>query len=639
MLENYLLPWCMLAVSFFNTIILIWLGVTVLLRAKNGSLGARLAGLGFLVGGAFFAAHTAMLDYNIETLLTGIEKWWGGAWVGLVTLPGGWYFLMLWYSGFWQKGLSPLRRRQTSLFVVALTLGVALLCFALTSNPFHLAAELASFEVGAIAQNVPLLFLFVGFPIYMVLCIGLALDALQRPDPSGEIMADFARRRARPWLIASTLVQLAIIALIVMTVGWLATTALRNESLGTFNQITAIVDGLELLVTLLISFAITPIGKAVVSYEIFSGELLPRGGVERQWRTTVVLAAVFSAIVSVCFAFELRPVYPLLVGTTLMSVFLALLHARSVTEREHHMAALRPFVASGQWYGALLGKPQEDTGTGDVARAFATLCRDVLRTRRASLLSIGSISSFTGKALHYVDEEYISLPHLKTPQDINVRADVICVPLEGDESEDAAQWAVPLWRAGDGGDENIGMLLLDSRRDNEIYTYEEMELARAASERFLDVLAGARLSRQLMELQRQRLAETQILDRRARRSLHDDILPRLHAAMLSLASVPATATTADALTQLSQAHRDISDLLREMPVSAAPDVARLGLLAALRRLVENEFPEAFNSVEWRVPPGADERLQMLSPLSGEVLFYAAREVLRNAERYARGGDA
>ncbi len=71
----------------------------------------------------------------------------------------------------------------------------------------------------------------------------------------------------------------------------------------------------------------------------------------------------------------------------------------------------------------------------------------------------------------------------------------------------------------------IGVLLLGEKRDGGLYTQEEVEIARAGGERLIDTQASAEMARRLMALQRQRLAESQVVDRRARRVLHDDVLP------------------------------------------------------------------------------------------------------------------
>jgi signal transduction histidine kinase len=140
----------------------------------------------------------------------------------------------------------------------------------------------------------------------------------------------------------------------------------------------------------------------------------------------------------------------------------------------------------------------------------------------------------------------------------------------------------------------------------------------------------------LMLLQRQRLAESQLLDRRTRRVLHDDILPQVHTALIALGGDGASAIP-NATTVLMDVHRQISDLLREMPARSTPAVARMGLIAALRHLLADELPETFDGVDWVVEAKAEQRLQQLPPLTMEVLFYAAREAIRNAARYGRGG--
>lgn len=92
---------------------------------------------------------------------------------------------------------------------------------------------------------------------------------------------------------------------------------------------------------------------------------------------------------------------------------------------------------------------------------------------------------------------------------------------------------------------------------------------------------------------------------------------------------------ADALSLLADAHRQISDLLREMPPVAAPELGRLGLVGALRRVVDQELGSAFDGVTWEVAPEAERKAQEMPSLPAEVVFYAAREAIRNAARYGR----
>jgi signal transduction histidine kinase len=95
----------------------------------------------------------------------------------------------------------------------------------------------------------------------------------------------------------------------------------------------------------------------------------------------------------------------------------------------------------------------------------------------------------------------------------------------------------------------------------------------------------------------------------------------------------------DALAQMSNAHSQITGLLREMPPGVSPEVARLGLIEALQRVVQEELSEAFDSVEWHIEPEAVRKSGDISPFAAEVLFYAAREAMRNAAHHGRAGDS
>lgn len=173
-----------------------------------------------------------------------------------------------------------------------------------------------------------------------------------------------------------------------------------------------------------------------------------------------------------------------------------------------------------------------------------------------------------------------------------------------------------------------------------MYTQEEIEIARASGERLIDTQASAEIARRLMTLQRQRLMESQVLDQRTRRVLHDDILPELHTAMLTLSGANSqNGVVAETVTHLAEVHHQIADLLHELPTSSIPEVTRSGLLGALRQVADKELSEAFEAVAWQITPEVEDHLLALPMLVQEVLFYAAREAMRNAAHHAGQGEA
>ena len=179
--------------------------------------------------------------------------------------------------------------------------------------------------------------------------------------------------------------------------------------------------------------------------------------------------------------------------------------------------------------------------------------------------------------------------------------------------------------------------MLGSKKDGSLFTQEEIEIARVTGERTIDILAGAELTRRLLTLQRQRLAESQVLDRQSRRIIHDEVLPELHATMLELGSMlPPTTEKGDSLLiSLSSVHRKLSDLLHGATALTVSRLANNDLINGLHQVISGEFPNEFEKVIWKISPEAQSYLSSLPAMTSEVLFYAAREVIRNAARHAR----
>ena len=73
--------------------------------------------------------------------------------------------------------------------------------------------------------------------------------------------------------------------------------------------------------------------------------------------------------------------------------------------------------------------------------------------------------------------------------------------------------------------------------------------------------------------------------------------------------------------------------------TVASEVARIGLVAALRWTVDEELSRAFDKVTWQVEAEVEEKARTIPALTAEVLFYATREAIRNAARHGRADAA
>lgn len=629
MTSDAVLNWALVALSSFNTIISIWLGLTVLLNAERRTWGVWLAGVSLFISGVFFIFHTLLLEGSLFSLRVVLGPLWYGRWVPVMVLPLAWYCAMLWFAGFWESGGGRLRKVHRPALAIVLLLACAVVTSLLLSVG-HLtdlsrieAADPRTPVMGGLTIQVFL------YPLYIICCFLFSLHVLRNIEPSGRPMGDLARIRARPWLAGTTIFLIGVSLLVTWALYWV----LRERGIPTLTiSDLLMLHWFDFGISLLVACAILSLGQAVVSYEIFTGKILPRQGFRRHWNNAIVLAAGYSGLLSLALVLELPPIHGLLIATVLIAFFYALLNWRSFAERDRYLEHLRPFIGSQQVYELLMAEGGRVRSEPNVAVPFRALCADVLGTVVGCLVPLGPMATLAGPPLFYpVALPDVAVDRSKLGALLN-SPKTLGVPVDSAEYGGAV-WAIPLWSERG----LIGALLLGEKLDGGLYTQEEMEIARASGERLIDIQAGVEMARRLMELQRRRLAESQVMDAQTRRVLHDDVLPQLHAVMLSLSAGQASAN--ESIGMMSDLHKKISDLLRVLPSPAAQAVERLGIVAALEHMVCVELASMFTGVRWSSGDGVAAGPPRISALAADVLYYAARESVRNAARYGRGGNA
>lgn len=629
MSNSLLLNSTIMAVSLSNTILMLWLGLTVLLNAERRTWGAWIAGIGLLMGGIFFISHTAIIGYGFNESSQGLNFWWRVGWIPMLGLPFIWYMMMLWYVGYWEYPDAPIHQRHRIWFILAILLVIITYFFAFFANPIPSFAKftLLGLQDTISVGTTPLIVLV--FLLYIVLCICLSLDALRRPEPSARVMGELARERARPWLVGTSISFLLVSFLVAWVMIWVAQ---LSHSISIISRDINTLAIFDLSISILICIAVILLGQAVVAYEIFTGKALPRRGFLRHWRLAIILSIGYGVFVGFSFYSFFRPIYSLLLTAILMTLFYALLSWRSYTERERYIEHLRPFVANQGLFDQLLTHGSAASPEVDVQSPFNALCKEVLDAKVAYLVALGPLSPLVNPAMCYPPYQHFEPSGLHelsitftTPEPRAIRIDPSIFS--------QAAWAVPLWSERG----LIGVLLLGEKRDGGLFTQEEIEIAQTSCERLIDTKASAEIAQRLMSLQRQRLAESQLLDQRARRVLHDEVLQQLHTAMLKLVAEKSKPNggTSEAIELLAGVHGQVSDLLRDMPTTSLPEIKNLGLIGALRKLIDEEMGSAFESIKWKIDLQAERFTFDISPLTAEVLYYAAREAIRNAAKYGR----
>lgn len=614
---NFALDWAILSVSLFNTIIQLWLGITLLLTADRRHRGVWLLGGGALAGAVFFISHTAILAQQSMLNPDGLNFWWQIGWIPVMIAPFAWYVLMLWYSGYWTAPASRLHQRhRLPFFMMAMLIAVSLaLLIGLKPIPSYNEIVRADLSHALRIGGIPLL---AAFPILMAVCILLAIDAvrgtLHTPHPS----TDLARQQSLPWLLGASSVLLIVSLCVLLFVGVVVSLD-RQRSLDSFTV--GLVGVFDLILSLLIAAAVLMMGQALISYELVTGKTLPRRSLLQQWRTLILLAAGYGAVVGWLLTAQFRPVYSLLLTTALMVLFYALYTWRSSVERARFVARLRPFVSTQNLIGHFLTRDGQMNPRAQ--ELFSAICTDVLSTDSAQILPLGALKALVGVGLRYPADQPVMMVQLPT-LDTDIRS------IDPAHHEGFA-WAIPLWSERG----LIGVLLIGGKRSG-VYTQEEIAVAQAGGERILDMLAGETMARSLIELQQRRIAQTRLIDLQTRRTLHDDILPIIHAAILELSGSAQEHIDAETLTGLSTVHRRIADLIRDLPAASSQATTLtdvVDVMGGIRRMLDGEFGKAFTMIHWQ-----GNGALTAEPLVAEVVLGAVRELIRNAAVHGRGRD-
>jgi signal transduction histidine kinase len=595
-------------VSLFNTVILLWLGLTVILTGDRRKPATIAGSAGLLLGALFFMGHTLIIGHSMDIFGRGINTVWKVMWVAAITTPYFWGLSIFYYSGHPSAGKWVRRILTAAAFFMIFAVAFV---FPLPSiMEFALAPVLAP----VIAW---------GYVPYLLLCFILPLIALRRRS-SPAWLDPF--RRARPWLLGTAM----MFTLAVLTFAYIAY-AILPQAIPIYNLTPRVLRELYIadgLVAGFIALAIILLGRAVVSNSVLTGRPQSNRGFFMRWRNVVGVAILGSGFIALLYTAPIPPIYSLMLTAILAVIAYALFNWRQYVEHAEFMQRLDPFVKSLHLHDHLLSSGADSwTESHDL---FTALCRDALGAERACLIFAGAMPAAGPQRL-----DYQWRPEYDT---------VLMRPI-GDRGEwarlDSDYWVWPL--ADSRG--AIGRLILGPRIGSSEYTVQELQVAAACAERILDALAGEQLARVAVNLLQQRIAQVQVMSTQHKRILHDEVLPQIHLALLKVEGLRAVGQTSsterldEAAGALMQAHRRLSGLVREMSNAAPTRLESEGLIAALRSALDHDFHDSFDGLDWRVEPGAIERARQLPLFVSEVIFYAAQEALRNAARHGRGAEA
>jgi signal transduction histidine kinase len=599
------------AVSLFDTVLLLWLGLTVLLTGNRRKPATIAGGVGLLLGALFFMGHTLLIAHTVDFFGGGVNIVWRVMWFVAVTAPYFWGLAIFYYSGDPAAGRWVRRILTAAMFFMILSL------FFIFPLPSFLEFVLAPALAPVIA------WLYVP---YLFLCFVLPLMALRQPRTPNALWRD-PFRRARPWLIAAAMMLTLAMAVFAYTAYTIVPRAIPVYTVSE-NELRELYFADE-LVAGFIGLAVIFLGRAVLSNSVLTERVQGTPGLFARWRNVVGVAIVGSLFIALLYNLNIRPIYSVLLTVILAVMAYALFNWRQYVEHEEFMRRLNPFVTSLHLHERLLIHDADNEQ--ESRELFTALCRDALRADHACLLFDGSIGGqHDRQRIDYqwqIDHEALLTTSLANPI--------------GWSRLDVDHWAYPLSDSRGA----IGRLILGPKLNGNEYDLQELQVASACAERILDALAGEQLARVAVSLLQQRIAQVQVMSAQHKRILHDEVLPQIHLALLKVESLRGVESDVllprldEAGACLTQAHRRVAGLVREMSNAVPTRLDSEGLAAALKSALDHDFRDSFDRIEWQADPAAVERAKQLPLFASEVMFYAAQEAIRNAAQHGRGGDA
>ncbi|WP_211325974.1 sensor histidine kinase [Thermosporothrix hazakensis] len=673
------------ALSIFNVVAFLWLACTVWLNGDRRSMIARVGVVGLGLSALFFFVHALLTasPFAHNSGLVTADFLWRLSWLPGLGAPYIWFVIGLHYASLMNEKW---RRRRPWLLLGSGLLGcIVLLILILNRNVFTFMGTIRLLAYSALptrAQtdflpvviSLPILFLcYLTFcaigPWFtpnrvrralLVLCRALVkrrsfaslrqalIDAFSDDHARAALLEEpvFSWHLARPILLVAALVMVGLTTTLGVigvwsTLNWFDTAIvpppeLPAHALGAIPLHLMLID---IVGTGAVAVILLLIGYSIVQHGILIERPLARRGFFEQWRGIVIVATVIAIFIAVFVAVTHSNLSGLLLITCVTTGIYALFTWSNYTAHDRYIAMLGPFLRSSNvhhWLKTDLQKTEQN-----MEALFFHLCRDVLDIQYARLdVLAGPIKpSFTylWSMKAQVEE------HTQQVLRRRVHAYRIRVTMHGMRS---ICWVLPIY-------DELGLvakLYLGPRAGGAGLTDEDMEIAQACGQRILDTLRDHEAMQAVAGLLRRRIVDVKLLGGQQRRILHDEILPQMHLALLRLETLrlfvrgkqdPAQASSAlgDAIEMISDSHRRLASMMREMATGAPYRLEREGLMQAIQTMIEHDFHQAFDAVHWEVSEETALRIdELVPPAIAELLFAAVQEALRNAARHGRGTD-
>ncbi|RHX96421.1 ATP-binding protein [Leptospira yasudae] len=600
------------SVFLFLSSILFWLASTTIVNLERRDRSATFTIVILLSVSALFGFFSWIGESGLIRVSNYSAVYFFPGIFGLILIPFGWFFIVVWFLGF----LREKRIYRIFFWLLLSAQAFAVVFFYSWSRKFSANVSLFHFW-----NVVPFAFRL-SYLVYILFCIVIPIFALFSFRISKRILPEVARNKAVPYLKAVSLLLFGVLVLVFFLflgggIGIIRDPVSRSDN--DPRSFYGFLIGIQLLVTI----AILILGQALISYEIFTGRILPKISLRQEWRNANFGFFALALFYLITALFGVSKIELFLTASSVYCISRTFLLKKSKDLRLEKNAVLGSILSAEEYSDTTesKGKNLEEK----FRKSFEILCSDILETSSALFVNESRIPFIADMILAYPDRTKVKdaiifknlhldfgKENIAYLEDENRFDYALCLKVESDHSGD-------------------GLLFLGQKINGGLYAEEEIETAKAAVTWILSSLFTESNSLVLSSLQRKHMEEQRISDYKTRQILHDEILPEIHSSILILSQMKNENEVSEQIRLLTDLHKRVSSFLRELPDTSL-EIERLGLIEALMRRIGSEFEAAW--FDWKYAPELKDRFPISKPEALEILFYACRESIRNAVKYS-----
>lgn len=600
------------SVFLFLSSILFWLASTTIVNLERRDRSATFTIVILLSVSALFGFFSWIGESGLIRVSNYSAVYFFPGIFGLILIPFGWFFIVVWFLGF----LREKRIYRIFFWLLLSAQAFAVVFFYSWSRKFSANVSLFHFW-----NVVPFAFRL-SYLVYILFCIVIPIFALFSFRISKRILPEVARNKAVPYLKAVSLLLFGVLVLVFFLflgggIGIIRDPVSRSDN--DPRSFYGFLIGIQLLVTI----AILILGQALISYEIFTGRILPKISLRQEWRNANFGFFALALFYLITALFGVSKIELFLTASSVYCISRTFLLKKSKDLRLEKNAALGSILSAEEYSDTTesKGKNLEEK----FRKSFEILCSDILETSSALFVNESRIPFIADMILAYPDRTKVKdaiifknlhldfgKENIAYLEDENRFDYALCLKVESDHSGD-------------------GLLFLGQKINGGLYAEEEIETAKAAVTWILSSLFTESNSLVLSSLQRKHMEEQRISDYKTRQILHDEILPEIHSSILILSQMKNESEVSEQIRLLTDLHKRVSSFLRELPDTSL-EIERLGLIEALMRRIGSEFEAVW--FDWKYAPELKDRFPISKPEALEILFYACRESIRNAVKYS-----